>query len=173
MQRLHWAMLTLARGLAILGGLVLGALILMVCVSILGRALIGVGFGPVPGDFELVEAGMAFAIFAFLPICQITGAHASVDIFTNRLPPVLLRGLRALIEVGFALVLCLIAWRLFEGMESKVRSGQTTFLIQFPVWWAYAASLLGAGAAALVAVYTAAMRCLEAVSGRIILEQDP
>ena len=33
-------------------------------------------------DYELVEAGVAFAIFAFIPLCQIYGSHATVDIFT-------------------------------------------------------------------------------------------
>jgi hypothetical protein len=43
-------------------------------------------FGPVKGDFEVVEAGIAFSIFAFLPICQLHGGHATVDIFTNLMP---------------------------------------------------------------------------------------
>ena len=184
---IHLLAYTLARALAILGGMVLLALILMVCASIAGRALnsvlhgldtpwadalIDLGVGAVTGDFELVEAGMAFAIFAFLPICQLTGAHATVDVFTNRLPPRMLTALKAVIEIGFAVILILITWRLFEGMESKLRSGQTTFLIQFPVWWPYAGGLIGAGAASLIAVYVAAFRCAEAATGRSYLPEQ-
>jgi len=55
--------------MAILGGLVLSALILVICVSIVGRTI---GIGPINGDYELVEAGIAFSIFAFLPLTQIT-----------------------------------------------------------------------------------------------------
>jgi hypothetical protein len=44
----------LANWTAIVGGLVLVALTLMVVASVAGRALIGLGLGPVPGDFELV-----------------------------------------------------------------------------------------------------------------------
>ena len=65
-------------------GLVLSALILLICVSIVGRTI---GIGPINGDYELVEAGIAFSIFAFLPLTQITAGHATVDIFTNSLPP--------------------------------------------------------------------------------------
>jgi hypothetical protein len=46
-------------GLAIAGGAVLVLLTATTMVSITGRALIGIGLGPVPGDYELVEAGTA------------------------------------------------------------------------------------------------------------------
>ena len=182
----HKLMLGLSRLMAILGGIVLSLLVLITCVSILGRLLNGVfhgdvmtglapgfsewmielGVGPVNGDFELVEAGIAFAIFAFLPLCQITAGHASVDIFANLFPRWLDRTLRAVTEVVFAAVLILIAWRLADGMASKLRYGETTFLLQFPIWWAYAASLAGATVAALVGVYMAVLRVIALFSGR-------
>lgn len=184
-------MLRLAQAMAIAGGLVLTILILLTCVSIIGRelnaflkgdllrgtgisdALLATGVGPVNGDFELVEAGIAFAIFAFIPLCQITSGHATVDIFTDKLPAAAQRYLRAVIEVLFAAVLVLIAWRLFEGTMSKVQNGETTFLIQFPIWWAYAASLFAAIVAALVGVYMAVIRVTEALQGRVIISDGP
>lgn len=189
---MHMAMAFLARKMAILGGIVLGLLILLVCISVAGRtlngflhtvlspvapdlaqALLDTGVGPINGDFELVEAGIAFAIFAFLPLCQITGGHATVDIFTNLLPLRANRGLRMVTEIVFAAVLVLIAWRLFEGMLSKMSYGETTFLLQFPIWWAYAASFAGAVVAALVGVYTASVRSYEVFSGRTVLTDGP
>lgn len=178
----------LARVFALLGGLALCGLIVLTCLSILGRSLNGIlhsdmlqswlpslangllelGVGPINGDFELVEAGMAFVIFAFLPLCQLNGAHASVDIFTSKLPPRAARVLMALIEVIFAAIIVLIAWKLFEGMDSKRNSGQTSLLLQFPIWWSYAVSLAAALVAALVAVYVAWLRCLEAVTGQTV-----
>lgn len=179
----------LARLFAQLGGLVLSALIILTCLSIAGRSLNGVlhadwvqtaipgvaaallnlGIGPVNGDFELVEAGMAFSIFAFLPICHLHAAHASVDIFTSTLSVRANRILRMITECVFAAVLVLIAWQLLQGMLSKRNSGQTTFLLEFPIWWAYALSLVAAGIAALVAVYVASMRAVEAVTGHSVL----
>lgn len=175
--------------MALLGGVVLCALILLTCVSILGRllnsalhgdfaqavapglaaALLDLGIGPVNGDFELVEAGMAFTIFAFVPLCQITGAHASVDIFTSRLPG---RANRVLVwgaDLLFAGVLAVIAVQLYGGMASKLRSGQTTFLLEFPLWWAYAPCLAGAVVAAVVAAYVAVLRTGELATGRDLL----
>jgi TRAP-type C4-dicarboxylate transport system permease small subunit len=157
---------TLARLSALMGGLVLAALIGMTCVSITGRALAGAGLGPVPGDFELLEAGIAFAVFAFLPWCSLKAGHATVDIFTNGLSQQANRVLLAFWEVVMAITAAFIAWRLYEGAIGKLRNGETTFILQFPVWWAYAASLLPAGVAVLVALWSAWDRLRAVVSGR-------
>ena len=77
------------------------------------------GVGPINGDFELVEAGVAFAIFAFLPLCQISAGHASVDIFTAKLPMRINRVLHLGIDAIFAIVLISIAYQLYNGMLSK------------------------------------------------------
>ena len=182
----------LARAFALLGGAVLSAIIVLTCLSIIGRSintilnsdffqnqmpdiaasLLATGVGPINGDFELVEAGMAFAIFAFIPICQLHGAHASVDIFTSKLSPRINRFLRVITELVFALVLTLIAFQLLQGMLSKKNSGEVSFLLAFPVWWAYAFSLLAAVVSAFVAVYIAIARILETVNGSQFLPSE-
>ena len=180
-----------ARLMAICGGLVLTVLIVLICISVTGRSLNGLlhgwigavmpgvsawaldlGIGPINGDFELVEAGVAFAIFAFLPLCQISAGHASVDIFTAKLPTRINRVLQLAIEVIFAVVLIAIAYQLYNGMLSKQRYGDTTFLLQFPIWWAYATSLSGSILTAVISLYVAGIRALELMRGEDILSQE-
>ena len=180
-----------ARLMAICGGLVLTVLIVLICISVIGRSLNGLlhgwigavmpgisawaldlGVGPINGDFELVEAGVAFAIFAFLPLCQISAGHASVDIFTAKLSTRINRVLQLAIEVIFAVVLIAIAYQLYNGMLSKQRYGDTTFLLQFPIWWAYAASLSGSILTAVISFYVAGIRALELMRGEDILSQE-
>jgi TRAP-type C4-dicarboxylate transport system permease small subunit len=156
----------LALASAAAGGLVLVALVVMTCVSITGRALIGLGLGPVPGDFELLEAGIAFAVFAFLPLCQLRAGHATVDVFTSAMPVGVNRVLLAVWEILAASVLALIAWRLGAGLAQKIGNGETTFLLQFPVWWAYAACMVPAVVAVIVAVWSAGDRVRSVVTGR-------
>lgn len=182
----------LARAFAILGGLALSTLIVLTCLSIVGRSLNSVlhsdfvqglapdlastllasGIGPINGDFELVQAGMAFTIFAFLPLCQLNGAHASVDIFTAALPLRVSGFLRMVVELIFAAVLVLIAVQLYAGMESKLRSGQTTLLLQYPLWWGYAISVPGAIATAVVGFHVAISRLIEVMTGRVVLPPE-
>ncbi|PID35715.1 MAG: C4-dicarboxylate ABC transporter permease [Rhodobacterales bacterium] len=190
--------LAFSRILAVAGGVMLCALVMLVVLSVIGResaAFLAGDFmqthaegladwllslrapgpfgdlriGPVTGDYELVEAGMAFAIFAFLPLTQLTSGHAVVDLFTRFLPPRVERVLIMLAEVVFALVLIVIVAQLFEGLAAKFKRGQTTFLLQMPIWWAYAASFFGAVSAALVGVYVAAARLWEILTGAVIL----
>lgn len=174
----------LARMMALAGGLVLTALVVLVCVSVAGRGLNTLGhsdfvtafapavadmlknFGPVKGDFEMVEAGIAFSIFAFLPICQLHGGHATVDIFTNLVPKTANRAIVVFWEVVLAGLLVLISWRLYEGLLSKMNNGETTFLLQFPIWWAFALSFAAAAVASVVALYCAVAKVLELITGR-------
>ena len=178
-------MTRLAQFMAVLGALVLSFLIVMTCISVLGRelnsilnsgimqsilpefsgAMLATGVGPILGDFELLENAMAFAIFAFLPLAQIHSAHATVDVFTSRLPTRVLVWMRAITEVVFAVVLVIFAVKLFEGMQGKMRYGETTYLIQFPVWWAYAAAFSAASVAAFIGIYMGAVRVYEACTG--------
>lgn len=186
---MHNYMKGLARIMAMIGGAVLTLLILLTCISIAGRLLNGVfhsdgieammpqfadwmtaHVGPVNGDFELVEAGVAFAIFSFIPLCQITSGHAAVDVFANSFPPRANRILRMVTEIIFALVLVLIAWRLGAGTVSKFENGETSFLLEFPTWWAYGTSLVAAVVAAIVGIYMAAVRSIEALTGRILVQ---
>lgn len=183
---MHRCVEKLARTFALIGGGVLTFLIILTCASVLGRTInsilhsdliqtampdlaaimLATGIGPINGDYEIVEAGMAFAIFAFLPICQLHGSHASVDVFTSKLPQRFNRALRMVIELAFAAVLITFAWQLSLGGLSKYNSGQTTFLLEFPVWWSYAASILAAWVAALVGVYVALARTREGITGQ-------
>lgn len=189
MNGLHRFVVNVSRVMALLGGAVLVSVILITCVSIVGRALnslfhvavqagiaadlaqglIDAGVGAIPGSFELVEAAMAFCIFAFLPYCQVTQGHASVDLLANAMPRPVKRSLDVMIAALFAAVLVLIAVQLYAGFERKHSSGQTSLMLQFPVWWAYGASLFGAFVAAAAAVYVAWIKLYETLTGRVVM----
>lgn len=156
----------LARALAILGGLVLVAITLLTVVSITGRAFVRQGLGPIPGDFELVEAMTAFAVFSFLPWCQLRRAHATVDVFTSFFPDSVNRIIDLVTEILMTLVISLIAWRLWYGMMDKIRYNETTFILQFPVWWGFAAAMVAVAVAVLVSFYMTFIRIQETVTGR-------
>ncbi|MFT6089906.1 TRAP transporter small permease [Sulfitobacter sp.] len=182
----------LARFTAVIGGLVLTVLILMTTFSIIGRTinkvlhseyfqtqlnglsqgLIDLGVGEINGNYELLEAGIAFAIFSFLPICQFYGSHASVDIFTSFLSRRVNRWIAAFWELVLTAVILLIIWRLFEGMQRYIGNGETTLFLQFPVWWAYAASFAAGIVSCIVAVYCAVIRVIEAIKDENILPSE-
>ncbi len=129
---------------ALFGAALLLAVTIMIVVSVSGRALISIGLGPVPGDFELVEVGTAIAVLFFLPWTYLKGGHATVDLLYMHLPQ---WGKKAIVMVSDLLMLAvwlIMTWKLYEGMLEKKEYLETTFILAMPIWWAYAACLVGA-----------------------------
>jgi TRAP-type C4-dicarboxylate transport system permease small subunit len=158
---------TLARLLAIAGGAVLIALIALTCVSIAGRALLplDIGLGPIRGIYDYTEIGMAAAVFAFLPVAQLREAHARVDLFATMMPAALNLFLDLLFNLAMLLVAAVGTWRLWLGMQDKMRFGETTLIAQIPVWQAYAAGLVGAAGFVVVAAFCV-LRAARRLAGR-------
>jgi TRAP-type C4-dicarboxylate transport system permease small subunit len=134
----------LARWTALIGGIVLVGLMLMVVVSVSGRAMIGLGLGPVPGDFELIEVGIGIAVFFFMPWCYLRGGHATVDLLYMHMPRWFQKSVDLASDVAMLAVWLVMTWMLWEGMLEKKEYAETTFILQMPVWWAYACCLVGA-----------------------------
>lgn len=162
----------IAKAMAFAGGVLLTLIALMVCASIFGRQMDGIWlFGPIRGDYELVEAGTAIAVFAFLPWCQLKRGHVAVDIVVQAFPP-RLKALSGLIgDILLAIVAYVIAWRLFVGFGEKFPFGsdglretlgfgyrpffaETTYELEIPVWMPYGLAWIGAALFFVTALYT-------------------
>lgn len=143
----------LAAAIAIAGGSVLVLVTIVTVVSVVGRALIPLGLGPVHGDFEIVQTGVLFAIFCALPLTQYLRGHADVSILTDYLPP----RPTALIELVMDLLMlaaCIfIFWRYGLGLLDKYGNKEMTFILHMPLWISYAVGMLGAVGMVIVAAY--------------------
>jgi TRAP-type C4-dicarboxylate transport system permease small subunit len=152
------ALQRIATGVALLGGLVLFALTLLTVISVVGRAVFS---APIPGDFELVELGMAVAIFAFLPYCQMVRGNVIVDLFTSKASPrskALLDGIGNLLYTAIA---ALLTWRVALG-GLEIRSyRETTMVLQVPVWWGYVPAVAFLAFLTIVCAYTVWRSALE------------
>lgn len=121
----------LTQGFALFGGLVLLALINLSLISIVGRKLFA---APIRGDMELMEAGAAVAIAAFLPMCELRGNHLKADAFTLAAPEPVKRGLDALAHLLCAAVAAILAWRTGLQMLDSLEYGDVTILLSIPLW---------------------------------------
>ncbi len=185
----------ISRLTSLIGGFMLATLITLTCVSVAGRVLnsflhlepvqnmapnlttflIAAGIGPITGDYELLEAGMAGVIFAFLPLCQLQAGHAFVAIFTDKMPARFQSVLMFIIEFIFAITLILVAWQLGNGLGDKYRSHETTALLELPIWYGYAVALIMAYVAGFVAicrVYYEGVALLYKQPNRLLKEQE-
>jgi TRAP-type C4-dicarboxylate transport system permease small subunit len=116
----------------------------MSVVSIVGRAFSFAGLGPIPGDFELVEAGTALVVFCFMPWCHLKMGHASVDMLWNAYPPAMKKVLTVVSDALMFLIWVLLIWRMGVSTLDYHENGETTFILHMPVWYGYAASMVPA-----------------------------
>ncbi len=158
------------------GGIILALMSIITVVSVIGRRLLGIEIGPftlgpVKGDFELIEAGCAIAIFAFLPLTQMRRGHVTVDVFIQALPQRVVCFLGLVGDTLIAIGSVVILWRFFIGFGEKLPYGstalrsffgfgakpffpETTYELELPIWIPYGLALFGAAIFALVSLYT-------------------
>jgi len=135
---------------ALLGGLVLIAVVALNVISVLG----GIVWVPFPGDFEMTQIGVAIAVFAFLPYTQITGGNVTADIFTARAGKRTVAALTALASLVALAVSLVLLWRMYDGMLDQKTYAYTTTILQFPVWLAFVPILISLALLALTALVT-------------------
>lgn len=138
--------------LAYTGGAILVAVALLVTASVLRRWLNG---DPIPGDFDLVEVGIALASFAFLPLCALRRGNILIDSFTTRLPQRVQRSLDGFWGLVYAVVAAVLAWRLLLGGLDTVHSGTTSMMLGLPVGWGMVACSFALGFLAVAAARVA------------------
>lgn len=119
----------LCRWVAIFGGLVLTAAGVLTVVSVLSRYLLS---APIDGDFELVEAGCAIAVFAFLPYCQMVKGNVIVDFFTAKFRPAIRCSLDTLGALIFTVIAGLVTWRMTEGGFGFHETQELTVILEIP-----------------------------------------
>ncbi|MFL6651082.1 MAG: TRAP transporter small permease [Sulfurifustaceae bacterium] len=124
-------LLAITRYLAILGGLVFVALVIMSIISISGRKLYA---WPVPGDVELLQMCSAFAASTFFAYCHMVGGDVKVDFFTHNLRPAIVAILDAFGSFLIGAFGALIAWRTAAGAISLKEVGETSAILAWPVW---------------------------------------
>ena len=139
--------------LALAGGMLLLAFAGLVTASVVARWLTSRG---IAGDFELVQIGVALAVFAFMPLCQMRGGNLYVDTFTSRLPGRVRGILDRVWALAYAGVAALLAAMMAVGAAETMASGTRTMVLGVPLAWPIA---LAAGLLAWLAVVTFADAC--------------
>ena len=143
----------LARLFAVLAGLLMTAITLMTCISLIGRNTTG---ATLVGDFELTGIATGAAIALFMPFCQLQRGNIIVDFFTAKASP---RSIDRFDRFGALLlgaVFVLLAWRTTLGGLNSFNTNSETQILGFPEWITYAGMVPGFVLAALIGLHQAA-----------------
>jgi TRAP-type C4-dicarboxylate transport system permease small subunit len=125
----------LAKLCAFLAGVLLTAITLMSCFSLLGRNTIGV---TLVGDFELTAVSAGAAVALFMPWCQLRKGNIIVDFFTSKATASTNAALDRLGALLMALMMALLAWRTTLGGWASFQTQTGTMMLGFPEWITYA-----------------------------------
>ena len=143
----------LAKICAVLAGVLLTAITLMTCASVIGRNTTG---WTIVGDFELSGSAAGAAIALFLPWCQVRSGNITVDFFTAGASA----ATRALLDrfgaLMLALMLGLMAWRTTLGGLSAWSTQAGSMMLGFPEWIVYTLMVPPLALTALIALVQAA-----------------
>lgn len=143
----------LAKACALAAGALVSVMVVISCISIIGRETIG---RTLTGDFELVALATGAAVGLFMPLCQFHRGNIVVDVFTAKAPPAVNEALERIGALLLGLCCALLAWRAALGGLSSFRSGSTTMLLGVPEWYAYAPMVPGFALTAVIAFWQAA-----------------
>jgi TRAP-type C4-dicarboxylate transport system permease small subunit len=125
----------LAKGCAILAGVLLTAVTLMICASLIGRNTVGI---TLVGDFELTGVAAGAAIALFMPWCQMRRGNIIVDFFTARASEATNARLDRAGALLLGLAMALLAWRTMLGGLNAWNTKSGTMMLGFPEWICYA-----------------------------------
>jgi TRAP-type C4-dicarboxylate transport system permease small subunit len=121
----------LARWCAVLGGILLIAIALVTCASVIGRNWLGMH---VVGDFELTGALTGVAIASFFPWCQLTQGNIIVDFFTASTSAKTRAALDRWGALLVAMAMAFLAWRTTVGGINAWSNHSSSMLLGLPDW---------------------------------------
>jgi TRAP-type C4-dicarboxylate transport system permease small subunit len=164
------ALYPIARILAIVGGLVLSLLAAITTISIIGRAIPGIG--PIYGDFEIVAIGTGIAVFCFLPWCQLNRGNVVVDFFMTRASTRAKTFFDTLGATFYLVIATLLTWRMIYGGIEMYETAEKSLTLNFPRWSTFPLSVVLMGFLVIVVAYTVGRSAAETRAGRYFNEQS-
>jgi len=138
----------LAVGCALLGGLILLAIVLVTAVNAaafgLNRIarLFGGTVSGLSGYEDFVRLAVGAAALLFFPYCQLQRGHLAVDFLVDKMAPLARRALDGLSLLGIAALALFLAYWMALGMAETRADGALSRVLGWPEWPFYLPGIL-------------------------------
>ena len=142
----------LARLCAILAGVLMTAITLVTCASLIGRNTTG---ATLLGDYELTAVTAGAAVALFMPWCQLKRGNIIVDFFTAKASAATQARLDQLGALLLAGVMLLLTWRTGIGAVKAWQSNSASMMMGLPEWTVYICMVPALALTALIALMQA------------------
>jgi TRAP-type mannitol/chloroaromatic compound transport system permease small subunit len=155
-------LLSVARKLALLGGMIFVGLVIMSLISVVGRKLFNVS---VPGDVEVLQMCAALGGSMFFAYCHLIQGDVKVDFFTHNLTPYKIAFLDFIGSLMVGMFGAVIAWRTAAGAIALKEVGESSAILAWPVWIPQALMVPGFILLAIAGFYMCGHKLRQAVLG--------
>jgi TRAP-type C4-dicarboxylate transport system permease small subunit len=137
---------------AALAGLLVLVLALLTAINVPLKQILG---QPLRGEFEIVDLGVATAVFAFLPLAQFVRGYVVLDLSTSFLGRRTTVALDAVAGILFAAAMAIVAWRMLIGGFDIYETGERTTILHLEYWWTFVVAVPSLILLCAVCVYMA------------------
>ncbi|CAN0595622.1 unnamed protein product, partial [Laminaria digitata] len=113
-----------------LSAFVLFALMVMTCIDVFGREVLG---APLDGATELTQLMMGVIVFAVLPVVSLREEHVTVDLLDRWFPRRLAPPRQVILNFLAAIMMAVVCWRVWVIGDFQVDYGDGTEFLQIPL----------------------------------------
>ena len=124
----HWLDKSV-RGLAVIAGIAVIAMMLLTCTDVFLRYFVN---APIEGTFDVTQMLMVIIVFFALGYCGWTGGHVVVDLLRDVFSRRLLVALSVVVNVVGAAVMLAIVWQATLTAIDFIRTGETPMTVLIP-----------------------------------------
>ncbi len=117
------------RGLAVIAGIAIIAMMLLTCADVFLRYFVN---APIEGSFDVTQMLMVIIVFFALGYCGWTGGHVVVDLLRDVISRRLLVALSVVVNGVGAAVMLAIVWQATLTAIDFVRTGETPMTVLIP-----------------------------------------
>lgn len=117
------------RGLALVAGIAVLAMMLLTCADVFLRYFVN---APIEGSFDVTQMLMVIIVFFALGHCGWTGGHVVVDLLREVFSPALLVALSAAVNAVGAAIMLAIVWQATLTALDFMRTGETPMTVLIP-----------------------------------------
>jgi TRAP-type C4-dicarboxylate transport system permease small subunit len=128
------------------------ALVIMMGVTLLDVFLRYAFNSPVRGAYELVEAMMVVFVFHGMSTAFLQRRNIAIDLIDSVAPPIIVTALVRLTDLLAFATLVLFAYAMITPALQSFNYGEVKMELQVPIWYMWAAALLGIAGAILCAL---------------------
>ena len=129
MDRFESGIARTARGLAVVAGAAIIAMLLLTCADVFLRYFVN---APIEGTFDITQMLMVVIVFFALAHCGWTGGHVVVDVLRDLFPQWLLVPLAVVVNFIGAVAMLAVAWQSLITAFDFMRTGETPMTVLIP-----------------------------------------